>query len=179
MLVPALCLRLRRATRELAGLERELAHAGARTLADEALARRHEELSQALRRAGYCLGVLGAGARADLLRGRRERRGLRWMAEETAAALARELEPGSESLPELTLAGARGWNLALLAGWCLCQAARHADGALRWRVAGDELRVAFDGPRPPAEFRRHCRQLSSASGIGPKLRAGALGLALS
>jgi hypothetical protein len=178
LLVPALCRELRVATAELARSNAELARRGAEALADETFARRHEELSLALQRAGYCLGVLGAGARADLLRGRRERRGLRWMAEELATAAGLAFEPGCERLPTLSHTGERGWNAVLLAAWSFQRAARRSS-VLSWRVErGVELVVALHGP-VSGELARRCLELSAATGVHLRPRAAALGLALS
>lgn len=144
-LVPYLCRRLRAATDELADLERRLARAPERALADETLARRHEELSDELARAGYCLGVLGAGGRADLLRDRREPRGLRWLAAESAAAHGARLEPGAAELPELAGPSGQNWRTALVAGWCVAAAARRAP-AVRWSLRATALVLELPGP---------------------------------
>ena len=169
-LVPALCRRLRLATVELTALEARLAEDPATTLADEPLARRHAELSSELTRAGYCLGVLGAGGRADLLRERRERQGLRWFLAECATAHGAALAPEATQLPELVPAGARGGRLALLSGWCVARAASQTP-VVRWEDAAGELVFVLDRPLALSE-RREARAL----GLSAATRALALAL---
>jgi len=168
--VPELCRRLRLATVELGTLEHRLAAAPAATLADERLARRHDELADELARAGYCLGVLGAGGRADLLRERREKRGLHWFLGECSAAHGAVLAPDARELPELTAGGARGWRLALLGGWCVARAAGQTP-VVRWEETADELVFVLDRPLSVSE-RREARAL----GLSAATRALALKL---
>lgn len=171
VLVPHLCRRLRAATDELGALERRLAHDPRRTLSDESLARRHEELGLELARAGYCLGVLGAGGRADLLRERRERRGLRWFAAECCTAFGAVLSPGEAELPALEGPGSAGWRTALRAGWGIAEAARGGT-TLHWSTGADALVLSLARPLRPAAR-------GQAQALGLRLEPGALVVGLS
>lgn len=171
VLVPELCRRLRAATAALGALELRLARDPAAALGDEVLARQHEELAHALARAGYCLGVLGAGGRADLLRERRERRGLAWFAGECALAHGARLVPGEHALPPLGAAGAPGWQRALRAGWCAASAARQAR-EIAFEQRSDALVFRLERPLTPDRLR-------TARALGIAARARTLAVALS
>jgi hypothetical protein len=177
VLVPALCQRLRAATVELASFEQRLGRSGRAGLGDERVARRHEALSGELRRLGFCLGVLGAGGRADLLRGRHVPEGLAWMAEELARALALSLSPSAEALPRLRAGGSGSWSPALLLAWGFLRAARAGAPELAWRVERDALHVALPGLS--AELARDARRLGRASACALRTTRHALLVPLS
>lgn len=143
-----------------------------RALGDERLLARQEELREEVRRAGWCLGVLGAAQGADLLRARRERAGLVWLVAAVAEARALALEPEARALP--LLAGPEGLalELPLLAAWCAEQAAQRA-GRLRWRCAreGGLTSLAFALGNAPGrdELMARCAHLNSSRPGPPSL----------
>jgi len=170
VIVPSLCRRLRAATSELAHLRERLAKVPKDVLGDELLARRNDELAGELARAGYCLGVLGAGARADLLRGRRERQGLRWFVAESVACHGAHLAPAASELPELNGIGTQAWRTALLAGWCAAVAASQGN-EVHWSRSDEALVFALERPL-------EMRLVREARALGLRVQARALAVPL-
>ena len=171
-----------RATRcELEAALAALRADAARALRDERLLARQDELREDVRRAGWCLGVLGLAQGADLLRARREREGLRWLVAALAEARGLELEPPAAALPllegrpELTL------EVAVLAAWCALRAGAVAGGRVRWSVARDgaRTRLAFEvGPASGrAELAERCAFLGSTRPLAPEMTAPELTVA--
>jgi hypothetical protein len=130
---PSLSNDLRGTRVELDSLLRELRENGSGVLGDdgERLALQ-EELVARTHRAGWCLGVLAAARGADLLRGRRESDGLRWMIAAVASARGFELVPREEELPSLVTRAPDAWKIALLAAWSVLQAGLRPERLVRW-----------------------------------------------
>lgn len=155
-------------TETLAALRRD----APRALRDEDLLARQEELREEVRRAGWCLGVLGAAQGADLLRARRERAGLGWLVAAVAEARALELEPEGEALPMLAGPARLALELPLLAAWCAEQAAVRA-GRLRWRSTREHglsrLAFALGEARGRDELAARCAHLNSSRPAPPSV----------
>jgi hypothetical protein len=167
----SLSARLRAARRELeetlAAQRRERAgEPGERALARPA-GGVAEELREGFRRAGWCLGVLGAGLGVDLVRARREPEGLRWLVEALAEARALDLSPSAGELPRLAPETSAALELPLLAAWCVLRAGA-LDGVVRWSAerAQRGWRLAFElgAGLERAELAARCARLSSTRG---------------
>lgn len=138
-------------------------------LRDESRLRLQETLAARARRAGWCLGVLAAAQGFDLLRGRREAEGLRWMVGTLAEVGAFRPTPPASELPRI--AGVRDpWEISLLATWCALQVGQSPAGRLRWRAGehGTSKWLAFESGSAHVRLARYPR-LSSAERRPPRL----------
>jgi hypothetical protein len=112
---------------------------------------RQEELNARTRRAGWCLGVLAAGRGVDLLHGRGEADGLRWMVGALVEACSFTATPPATELPRVAGGTCLAWEVSLLATWCALQVGLTSNGHVGWR-AGEAVAhkwLAFDPPSSP------------------------------
>lgn len=175
LLWASLGARLGRARFELSETLTALRHERANALRDECALARQEDLREQVRRAGWCLGVLGAGQGVDLLRARRERDGLRWLLGALAEARAFGLEPDASELPQLARGTSMAFELPLLAAWCVLRASS-SSARVRWRAerasAGQRLVFELGSGAEPAELATRCARLNSARPDAPHLAVG-------
>jgi hypothetical protein len=161
----SLSARLREARRELEELLTAFRRDHASGLRDECALARQEELREGVRRAGWCLGALGAVQGVDLLRTRRAEDGLRWLSAALAEACGFTLTPGADELPRDAGAASDACERSLLASWCVLLAGG-GDGVVRWSAERVERawRLGFElgRVRAPAELAERCARLSSA-----------------
>ncbi len=178
----SLSARLRAARGELEATLALLRQDRARALADERGLARGEALREHVRRAGWCLGVLGAALGVDFVRARRERDGLRWLVGAVAEARGLALSPTADELPQLSAGAPADFEPALLAAWCALQADAGA-GCVRWRAApaasGTGLEFELGARAERAELAERCARVSSAQLAGPRLVHAAGRLVLS
>ena len=123
-----------------------------RAMAD--IERRREESDDV----GWCLGVIAAGSGTDLLRARRERRGLAPIVTYVGLALGgRPVLPDPSELPLLARGAGRGWEVPFLVGAFFLRVCARADAStpIRWRFEssdqGSVLQVLGRAPRFAAD----------------------------
>ena len=192
----SLSARLRAARLELAETLRALRRDRGSALRDERRVARQEELRESVRRAGWCLGLLGSAQGVDLLRARREPEGLRWLVAALAEARGIELTPPAAELPRLASTAPSAFELPLLVAWCLLRAGDSSGGAVRWSLhrtpePGDDVpgadpaharwRLEFElgTKHEQAEVAARCARLDSACSPEPRLSLGPARLELS
>ena len=140
---PAISSRLRRITKDYESLTSALERDPARLFADEDTLGVLDQLEPEVRPVGWALGVLAASAGANVLRARRERLGLRYLAELLEEAHAwRRLEPPLSALPELEPAG-EGWELCFASALLLLSAAETESEPVRWTLTKTGTSVRF------------------------------------
>jgi hypothetical protein len=132
-------------------------------LRDEAELATQGALAARTKHAGWCLGVLAAAQGVDLLRGRHETEGLRWMVGALAEQSALRLTPPAVELPRIESRACKAWEVSLLATWCVMHAAQSSDGVVRWRTGERNATkwLAFEARAAQME-RERCARLSSA-----------------
>ena len=179
----SLRVRLRAAREELDETLRALRRERVLALRDERRVARQEELRENVRRAGWCLGLLGAAQGIDLLRARREPEGLRWLSAALAEPRALELTPVADELPLLDGSALACLELPLLCAWCVLCSGDTCGGSVRWSASltpqsalGDvsvpprrQLVFELGVVREPAELAARCTRLSSADPHLPQL----------
>jgi hypothetical protein len=104
------------------------------------------------RRLGWCFGVLAGALGADLLLVRREREGLRILAELLQRATGVSLVPSPAVLPELAPERGEGWELplAVLYFFRKLECARGPADVLPWGLECGETDWIFSSPTSPA-----------------------------
>lgn len=128
-----------------------------------------EELATRTRRAGWCLGVLAAAQGVDLLHGRREAEGLRWMVAALIEARAFTSEPPATELPRIPVGSRAAWDVSLLATWCALQVGQSSNGIVRWWTGEDgaDKWLAFESEA--AHTARTCAARPSSAWTRPRL----------
>ncbi len=162
VLWPGLSRMLGAARVELDTLVMGLRREGTGILGDRSRLALQEDLAARTRRAGWCLGVLAAAQGVDLLHGRREAEGLRWMVGALAEVRAFQSMPPVRELPRIAVVARAAWELPLLATWCALQVVKNSNGVVRWRTGenGANKWLAFDSGAANAAQARGAGQSS-------------------
>ncbi len=155
-ILPVLFARLETARKTLERLARRIEEDPDRRLADEGLLAEVDVLGGEDRKLGWCLGVLASAAGADLLGVRREREGVRMLAELVAEGAGCTLDPPAEALPLVGTAVGEGWELPLGVAYLFLRATREKaeSDVLRWKMRSSAPHRVISCPdAPPAAYR--------------------------